>query len=187
MDQKFFVINESEFERMMKEAAKIGAATALEKLGEEREKNKRELNRKKLYNTELLMKNYRVLKAHTDYSIFDAMHLKESAADLLISMMSLKEDGMVVESIKKSAERTAIMMAHIDAMLEVFKRWCGSSGDELQVRKYDVLYQFYIAEESMTVKQLAELYNISKESVYTDKNSALKQLSTLLFGIDALK
>ncbi len=35
MDQKFFVINESEFERMMKEAAKIGAATALEKLGEE--------------------------------------------------------------------------------------------------------------------------------------------------------
>lgn len=39
----------------------------------------------------------------------------------------------------------------------------------------------------MTVKQLAEHHNISKESVYADKNSAMKQLSALLFGIDALK
>lgn len=187
MDQKFYMINESELERMMKEAAKIGAATALEKLGEERAKHKKELNRKKLHNTELLMKNYRVLKAHTDHSLFDATHLQESAADILINMMSLKDDGMVVESIKRSAERTAIMMAHIDAMLELFKRWCDGSGDELQLRKYDVLYQLYIAEKYMTVKQLAEHHNISKESVYADKNSALKQLSALLFGIDALK
>ena len=38
MDQKFFMINELEFERMMKEAAKIGATTAIEKLGEEKAK-----------------------------------------------------------------------------------------------------------------------------------------------------
>lgn len=187
MDQKYFIVKENELERMMRESAKIGAATALEKLGEERAKHQKELYRRKLHNTELLLKHYKILKAHADHSIFDAAHLKESAADLLISMMSLKDDGMVVESIQRSAERTTIMMAHIDAMLEVFKRWCRSSGAELQVRKYDVLYQLYIAEESMTVKQLAELYNISKESVYADKNSAIKQLSALLFGIDALK
>ena len=187
MDQKIFMINELEFERMMKEAAKIGATTAIEKLGEEKAKHKREMGKRKLHNTELLMRNYRVLKVHTDNSVFDAAHLNESAADILINMMSLKDDGMVVESIKRSAERTAIMMAHIDAMLDLFKQLCERSCNELQMRKYDVLYQLYIAGTNMTVKQLAEHYNISKESVYADKNSAIRQLSALLFGIDALK
>ena len=68
---------------------------------------------------------------------------------------------MVVESIKRSAERTAIMMAHIDSMLDLFKQLCERSCNELQMRKYDVLYQLYIAGTNMTVKQLAEHYNIS--------------------------
>ncbi len=179
MDQKYFIVKEDELERMMRESAKIGAATALEKLGEERAKHQKELYRRKLHNTELLLKHYKILKAHADHSIFDAAHLEESAADILIRMMSMKDDGMVVESIKKSAERTAIMMTHIDAMLELFKNWCSRSRNELQMRKYDVLYQLYIAGTNMTVKQLAEQYNISKESVYADKNSAIKQLSAL--------
>jgi hypothetical protein len=45
----------------------------------------------------------------------------------------------------------------------------------------------YIDEQVMTAKELADFYNISKESVYSDKNLAIKQLSALLFGVDALK
>lgn len=185
MSQRLFVIGETDLNRMMGDAAKIGAVTALEKLEEEKDKKRKETSRKKLHNTGLLMKDYRILKAHASQAVFEAAHMEESAADILISMMSLKDDNMIVESIKKSAERTAIMMAHIDAMLDLYKKWCSSS--ELNLRRYDILYQMYIADQTMTVAELADYYHISKESVYASKNVAIKQLSSLLFGIDALK
>lgn len=185
--QRYFVINEQELSTMMQDAARVGATTALEKLGEERERERKAVSRKRLHNTELLMKNYRILKAHSGQSIFEASRMEESAADILISMMSLKDDDMVVESIKRSAERTAIMMAHVDGMLSLYRNWCEGSANDLDLRRYDILRCIYLDEEVMTVKELADFYNISKESVYSDKNLAVKQLSSLLFGIDALK
>jgi len=187
MDQRYFVVSETEFERMMKQAAKVGAATALEKLGEEKERHNRDNGKHRLHNTNLLMKNYRVLKTHAENSVFDASKMDESATDILINMMSLKDDSMIIDSIQRSAERTAIMMAHVDAMLELYRVYCEKSSNNLDSRRYDVLYWLYIAEEPMTVEELASCYHISKESVYSDKNTAIRTLSMLLFGIDVLK
>jgi len=187
MDQRYFVVGETDFERMMKEAAKVGAVAALEKLGEEKEKQNRDSGKRRLHNTNLLMKNYRVLKAHANSSIFDASQLQESASDILINMMSIRDDSMIIDSIQRSAERTAIMMAHIDAMLELYRCWCESSSNKLDGRRYDVLYWLYIVDEPMTVEELAKCHHISRESVYADKNAAVRTLSMLLFGIDCLK
>ncbi len=44
----------------------------------------------------------------------------------------------------------------------------------------------YIAEESLTVKDIAKNKSMSKENVYSDLKIATERLSALIFGVDGL-
>lgn len=183
---QYVVLTREEIAKLQKEAAAIGAKAAMDKLEQERRNMHHKAKDRRLRNTRLLLKNYRMLKENADNSIYGRSQMEESAADVLSSMMNIYDDEVIVDAIKRSASRTAIIVAHINNMLELYKIYCDKSSNELEARRYEIIYDMYISEEPVTVKEIAKLQNMSKENVYSDIKIAIKAISTLIFGVDSL-
>lgn len=186
-EKQFIVLSKEDLVAMQHEAAEIGARVALDRLDQEKKSLYRKAVDKKLHNTKLLLRNYHMLRENADNSIFGRSQMKESAADILCSMMNLYDDEVIVDAIKRSATRTAIIVTHIDTMIDLYQIYCEKSNNELDKRRYEVLYDMYIIENPMTVKEIAKKQNMSKENVYSDLKIATERLSALLFGVDGLK
>ena len=112
--------------------------------------------------------------------------MEESAADILTSMMNMYNSEVVVESIMRSATRTAIIVSHVKKMLELYQIYCERSSNPIEIRRYNVVYDLYIAKTKLDRKDIAEKYNISKETTYKDEKAAIEALSALIFGIDGV-
>lgn len=175
-----------DLDELFERVAQIGARAGIEKYQEEMKSTQKRKADKKLHNTKLLLRNYRMLEIHSENSVFRRAQMSESAADILESMMTMTSDELVVESIRKSATRTAIIVSHIKTMLEMFKICCERSSNELDDRRYDVIYGLYIAEPKVTRKEIAEKWSISVDTTYSDEKIAVERLSALLFGVDGL-
>lgn len=184
-ETRMITLSMAELRAMRQESAEIGARMALEKIEKEKKKAQKQMNDKRLHNTKLLLKNYKMLKMNAENSIFGQSQMKESAADILCNMMSLYDDGVIVDSIKRSATRTAIIVAHIEEMLKLYKVYC-DRGNEIEKRRYKVLYDTYISDKELSVQDIAKLQKMSKESVYSDLKISIKRLTALIFGIDSL-
>lgn len=184
--KEFIILSKEELNAMQQEAARIGAKTALEKFEEEKKKLNSRAADRRLHNTKLLLRNYRMLKDNSENSIYGRSQMKESAADILCSMMNMYDDEVIVDAIKRSATRTAIIVSHIDTMLGLYKVYCDKSSNDLDRRRYEVIYDMYMAEETLSVKEIAKKQNMSRESVYTDLKIAIERLSALIFGVDGL-
>lgn len=180
------LVNEKK-DNIIEIAAAAGAKAALETLEQERKHQQRETADRRLRNTKLLLRNYHMLREHMDYSIFGRSQMEESAADILDSMMNLYNDEVIIDSIKRSATRTAIMVSHIETMVNIYEACCIKSDNEIDTRRYEVLYDMYIADILLSAKQIAKKQNISKETVYGDINIAIERITCLIFGVDGLK
>ncbi len=185
-ETKDVTMSKEEIQRLVEVAAKTGAQAAMERWEEERKKMQKKAVDRRLHNTKLLMRNYRMLKEHSENSIFGRSQMEESAADILTSMMNLYNDEVIVESIKRSASRTAIIVAHVETMIGIYEAFCTKSKNPMDSRRYEVIYDFYISENPLTVKEIAKKQRMSKENVYTDLKNATERLSSLLFGVDGL-
>lgn len=183
---QYVILTKEEIAAMRKEAAEIGARAAMEKLEQEKKSLHRKAFDRRLHNTKLLLRNYRMLRENAENSIYGRSQMEESAADILCSMMNMYDDEVIVDAIKRSATRTAIIVSHIDTMLELYEAYCSKSGSDLDGRRYEIIKDMYIAEEPMTVKEIAKKWNMSKENVYSDLKIATERLSALIFGVDGL-
>lgn len=185
-ERKIICLRGEDLEELFERAAQIGARAGIEKYQEELKSTQKRKADKKLHNTKLLLRNYRMLEIHSENSVFRRAQMHESAADILERMMTMSDDDMVVESIRKSVTRTAIIVSHIKTMLEMFKICCERSSNELDERRYDIIHGLYIAEPKVTRKELATKWNISADTTYADEKIAIERLSALLFGVDGL-
>ena len=93
---------------------------------------------------------------------------------------------VIVESIKTSAKRTAIMVQHIDKMLDVYRIYC-SKLSEKDKRRYKIIKALYISKTPMTIAEISKKFSVSKVTVYEDIKIAKERLSSLFFGIDGLR
>jgi hypothetical protein len=169
-------------------AAAIGAKEALKTFEQERKKEHGQRADKRLRNTKLLLRNYHMLKEHAENSVFGRTQMEESAIDILESMMSVYDSEVIIESIKRSATRTAIIVSHIETMFGLYRSYCeNSSSREIEIRRYDVAWDMYMANKTMSAKEIAEKQNISTRNVYEDLKVAMERLSALIFGVDGLK
>lgn len=191
MDQdegiRFVTLSLEQLRELNSEAAAIGAKEALKAFEQERKKDYECRVDRRLRNTKLLLRNYRMLKKHAENSVFSREQMEESAQDILESMMDMYDNSLIIESIKRSATRTAIMISHIDAMLGIYEAYCEKSSSEIEVRRYEVLRDMYLAEEPLAAKEIAAKQSISTRNVYEDIKIATERLSALLFGVDGLK
>lgn len=179
-------LTKEDLQELFEQAAEIGAKAGIDKYKDEVKAANKKRGDKRLHNTRLLLRNYRMLEIHAENSVFGRTQMNESAADILESMMNMYNDAVVVESIKNSATRTAIIVSHIKTMLEMYKICCERSTNEIDMRRYDVIYGLYISDPKITRKELMEKWNVSQDTTYSDEKIAIERLSALLFGVDGL-
>lgn len=172
-----------------------GVKAATDRIEEERKKERKGRYDRRLHNTRLLLKNYRVLKHHA----LDAVHtgaranevISENAVDILDDLESMGfrkvDDRLYIESIKRSQQRTRIIIEHIDEMLRYWRIDCEQSGREEALRRYRIVVDTYISDDQMTAEELAQREHIEKRTVYKDIKAAMQPLSALIFGIDGIK
>ena len=160
----------------------MGVQAAMDYLEEE---DKKQQDRR-LHNTKLLLKKYRHLKKHVAGAIDNVKVAKESAHEILRSGAGMN-DRTYVEGIKKSRERTFIVIQHIDQALRYYRIDCQESGKPEHMRRYRVIMAMYINDEKKTASQIAEEEHIEETTVYKDIRKAINPLSTLIFGIDSVR
>lgn len=185
--EKIVYLSTAELREIYEKAAAIGAREALKTFEQVRKKEYSNRADKRLRNTKLLLRNYHMLKEHAERSVFGRTQMKESALDILESMMSIYSDEVVIQSIKNSATRTAIIVSHIKTMFELYYSYCERSNNrEIDLRRYSVVWDMYMAEEPLSAKEIAEKQSISKDTVYSDLRVATERLTALIFGVDGL-
>lgn len=150
-------LNEDE----VREIVKIAAAEVLSRkdeiLDEEYDARYHDVN--------LLMKNYRKLKAHYSH---------------------VSPETLEVSSICSMRRKTGLMMSHVDKMLAAYEAMCKESLNPDEARRWEALYLRYIGKPRMSVDDIAEKLNIDKRTFYRDINRAMEDMAVLLFGIEAI-
>ena len=141
----------------------------------------------RLRNTKMLLRRYRELREHASKAIYDAQQIGETDDDIARLMRSVAGDvEFRIESIQRSASRTALMMLHIDRMLEVWKASCFRSGRAEDQRCWRVVYSVYLAprEDAKSIDAVAKEEHIDPRTVYRDIDAAAEVLSAYFFGVD---
>lgn len=180
-------MTEEDMKDLCDQVAEVAARVALETYQEKCRKDKKRRHDRRLHNTELLLRNYHMFKLSVKDAVYSVKQLEDENANGILSLMDDRDDtDITIESIKKSKVRTAAIVSHIDKMLEVYRIYCEQSYDELDQRRYEVLYDRYIVDPGLTVTDIAEKQYISKESVYGDLKIAKERMAALIFGIDGL-
>lgn len=165
-----------------------GTKAAMDCLMEEKKAQKKGRHDRRLRNTRLLLKNYRTFKQYAQGAVFNAKQAKENAVDILDGLDDFTfDDSLYIESIKKSQQRTIIILRHIDEMLKYYRIACEQSGREDEMRCYRIIMATYIDDEKKSAEEIAEAENIERRTVYKNINAAIKPLSALIFGVDSLK
>ena len=143
------------------EVARIAAAEVLAKRDEiiEEEFDAR------YHDVNLLMKNYRKLKAHYSH---------------------VAPEALEVNSICSMRRKTGLMMSHVDKMLKTYRALCLESENPEEARRWNALYLRYIGKDQMRVEAIAEQLNIDKRTFYRDVGKAMEDMAVLLFGIEAI-
>ena len=117
------------------------------------------------HDVNLLMKNYRKLKAHYSHVAPEAL-----------------QDNAIFSMRRK----TGLMMSHVDKMLKTYRALCLESENPEEARRWNALYLRYIGKDRMRVEAIAEQLNIDKRTFYRDVGKAMEDMAVLLFGIEAI-
>ena len=123
--------------------AEAGSKAAVEAIAAEKTKKRHERFDRRYHNTKLLLKNYKYLNEHFKSAVFTSGQLKESDESFyeIMEIMSGQsgDEQVYVDSIKESAHKTRIIMAHVNRMLEAYKAICETSPKEEERRHYRIL------------------------------------------------
>lgn len=168
--------------RAITEAA---AQVAIEKYHQEAEKVAAEKRDKRLYNTRLLMEKYRGMVEYSKSAVYNAAQIEDDYD--FLSLMDMMKDGsdnytLTVHSIQERAATVAIIIYHINRMLEFYEFRCKRSGKGEIMRKYEVIKKLYLDEDEMTVQDIADEMYVDVSTVYKYNRAAMQDLSALFFG-----
>ena len=130
-EKQFVVMSKKDVEEMIQQAAVAGAQVASDTMLVAQRRAEKERIDRRLHNTELLLRNYRTLKASCENAVYESRDSKrEEVTEILEDIMEMKDDKVIVESIKASAKRTALMVQHIDKMLDVYRIYCSKLSEK---------------------------------------------------------
>lgn len=174
--------------RLASETAVESYRKELERQQEQDGKARKERHHRVVNSAKMLLKNYRRFKKMTVSSVYGKdTSTNETLVELLELMQGIYRSGeLEVVSIKDRVARTELMIEHIDAMLEVYKKDCNRSPEGQ--RRYRVIYWMYLSEdESKTAEDIAEMENVVVRTVFRDIKTAYEELAVLFFGIDGVR
>lgn len=168
----------------LSEIAKFAIA---EYLGMEAQK-KQKRQKAMLHNTKTLLENYRKLKVHKLLAV-DTLDkageaLKDEAVNQLFHGFGLHDRQAY--PIAKTKATTAILIGHMERMLEAYRLICENSPKETERRRWRILYMVYLDDCPRTCQQVADELIMDIRAVQRELSKARDELKVLLFGAMAL-
>jgi len=160
-------------------------AAAVIKLHEEQKVREiKEHMDERIGNVRLLLQNYRRFKAYASNAICSIKDAKNILAGMMRDVSTL-DDGIKIESIIRSKERTLIMLVHIEKMMSIYKTWCYNCGEESAERRCNIIFDKYIDDSTVkpSAEKLAEKYFVDRATVFNDLNRAYEEISPIMFGL----
>ena len=175
----------------MEEVIRIATETAISVYDQQKKAEAKEKHDRRLRSTKMLLENYRSFSSYNDNAVinlYDALKIDEDIYSVLELMEGRERisSEVKIDSIEKGVLRTKIMMAHVNAMLDIYKRNCENSPYPEEMRRYRVIYGMYLGEEEKRSEQIAEEECCDIATVYRDKKNAITKLTALIFGIDGI-
>ena len=177
---------------IVRNAAKAGAdALRREQAIIRKQERSRTIDRR-LHNTRLLLKNYRMLKQHFENAVYTfeeeqtSGEMKPGDIWKLLNKSAPTEE-IYIEAICKSATRTMIILQHLERMLDIYAAFCERSPMESIKRQQRILKARYLDEPQISMVEIAEREHIHKRTAEKDLDAAIESVTALIFGIDAIK
>lgn len=172
-------------EDIIKIAGEAGANAALAAWDKKWQEEKKIQYDTRLWNTRMLLKNYKSLKEFCDKAVCvpKSATATERPVEILESLGQCPKEKYI-ESIKSSRERTIAIMDHVKTMLKVYKICCEDSEKEEDGRRYRVLHATYF--EKSKIVDICQAEKIDRSTYYRDNRESSEVLSALIFGADGL-
>ena len=163
----------------IEEIIKIASESAIDKY-KKLEEHRHEQNCKKAReNTKRLLNGYNELKEHCEHAIASVENSVPSDLQIVLNDVFNRRGLLRVEAIASSKRRTELIIEHIDSMLAVYRTQCEHRCEPF----FDILIDFYI--EKMSVEEIADAKHVSTRTVYNYLERAEKDVSILLWGVQA--
>jgi hypothetical protein len=168
-------------------AVEIGTKTAISEMKTNTFENIRKREDRRLHNTRMLLENYRLLTLREDRC--KLVKSKSRPLDILEDIEALMDNKFesVLESVKRSEERTNAMIQYINDTLKLYKIYAKSSKIPEDWRRYTVMYLFYISKMRHTNDEIAAKLHLDVRSIQRDKTTAIQIFSRFLWGVDNFK
>ncbi|MBD5504612.1 MAG: hypothetical protein HDR09_13020 [Lachnospiraceae bacterium] len=183
---KTYSISERELKEMMKRASETGIA-AYKREHEETVKKKAG---RLLYRTKTLLERYTQLNEYAQNSVYTlerAEEVNEGIADLeVLTKFGIFDNDKTLHNLKRSVVTVNMVMAHVNTMLEVYRKECESSASKVKQRQYRVIEYLYLSENKLNTKEIAELEGEDVRTIQNDAKQAREDLTALIFGLDGV-
>lgn len=180
-------LSQEELKTLCEQAVNDGVAKYLSEKGEKDRKRRNGL----VYRTKKLLENYTRLKDYAEnavYTLEDAQEVDESIVnmDVLTGFRIFDEDKTLHRQMR-GINAVKFMLAHIDRMLDVYKRNCLNSASEVMHRRWFVIDMMYLdKEQKKSTKEIADVYQTDISNIQKDAKEARNDLTVLFFGLDAM-
>ncbi|MEK3887466.1 hypothetical protein [Bacillus sp. FSL K6-3431] len=161
---------------------KTAVQTALEFLEKEKLQQEKRKHDRRLRNVKLLLRNYRSFVKHCKNI---KLELKDIENEIEWTLLDSEE--FKLESIKRSKEKTLVMVNYIDKMLAVYKIMSEMTGKPEDARRYAAIHHMYISEDKKTAEEISALQSVAVRTIFLDIEKACKDLSVLVFGLDGVR
>lgn len=173
-------------EEIIKLAAESGAKAGIERYEAEIKNQRRKKIDTRLRNTERLMRHYREIKLNAADAITTIKETQVETFEFFKSMMEEGDAKIDVKAIVAAKARSAVMVAHMDAMINILAQIYLNSNNPIEVRKFRVFEARFILDPPYAAKDIAVKECIDITTVYRDCDEICDHLSSLLFGIQAV-
>lgn len=183
---KTYNISERELQEMMRRASESGIAA----YKNEHEETTRRKAGRLLYRTKTLLERYTQLNEYAQNSVYTlerAEEVNEGIADLeVLTKFGIFDDDKTLHNLKRSVVTVNMVMAHVNTMLEVYRKECESSASKVKQRQYRVIEYLYLSENKLNTKEIAELEGEDVRTIQNDAKQAREDLTALIFGLDGV-
>lgn len=183
---KTYNISERELQEMMRRASEAGIAA----YKNEHEETTRRKAGRLLYRTKTLLERYTQLNEYAQNSVYTlerAEEVNEGIADLeALTKFGIFDDDKTLHNLKRSVVTVNMVMAHVNTMLEVYRKECESSASKVKQRQYRVIEYLYLSENKLNTKEIAELEGEDVRTIQNDAKQAREDLTALIFGLDGV-
>lgn len=149
------------------------------KTNRDEEKTEQKLIDNRLFNAELLLKNYQQLKAHCETIPGELEMLSEYQEELFSTTK------FSLEKLMEEKAKTYNMMIYVDAMIVGYETWAKARGEAFE-RRYKILDRTWINDTKLSTEDLMELFNLSKTQIYRDRENAIQDFAPILFGMSVM-